>query len=150
MTRLRILYLEDHADTADVVLRLLTRERHDVVLATTLRAAESLCEQRVFDLLVCDIQLPDGNGQSLLAHARRTAPNTRGIVLSAHGRIEDTESSRNAGFIEHLTKPVTFEALCDAIRRVMEQPAKSSPEREDAKAPIDPEPQRVLHPIHPA
>jgi CheY-like chemotaxis protein len=68
------------------------------------------------DLLISDIELPDGTGLQLLASLRFDRP-VPGIALSGFGSSDDIELSRAAGFAFHLTKPVDFHALKEAIEQ---------------------------------
>ena len=70
-----------------------------------------------FDLLLSDIELPDGDGLFLMRElsAARRIP---GIAVSGFGAEEDRRLSREAGFLEHLTKPVDMSRLEAAIHRV--------------------------------
>ncbi|MDB5294729.1 MAG: domain S-box, partial [Phycisphaerales bacterium] len=73
-------------------------------------------DAHAFDLLISDIGLPDGTGLDLMRQIRgRTA--LRGIVLSGFGSEEDVRRSRDAGFDDHLTKPVNLDTLQNAIAR---------------------------------
>jgi len=111
----RILYVEDHSDTAEVVSRLLQSCGHDVTVAGTVDEARRLCAEGArFDLLIVDRQLPDGDGTKLLEFARKHGC-ARGIVLSADGMEEHVEASRNAGYSAHLVKPVRFAVLSAAM-----------------------------------
>jgi CheY-like chemotaxis protein len=72
-----------------------------------------------FDVLVSDIGLPDGRGTELLEkleHMLGHRPPS--VAMSGFGMDEDLERSRNAGFAEHLIKPVEFPSLHRAIVRV--------------------------------
>jgi CheY-like chemotaxis protein len=95
---------------------------HTVVAADTLASALEAASWQNYDLLVSDIQLPDGSGLELM---RRIAQDvgTAGIALSGYGSEGDIRDSLDAGFREHLTKPVTFQALEAAVRRVTTTPA---------------------------
>jgi CheY-like chemotaxis protein len=71
----------------------------------------------IFDLIVSDLGLPDGNGLDLMRQNRsRTA--TKGIALSGFGMDDDVRKSREAGFVEHLTKPIDIARLEESILRV--------------------------------
>ncbi len=62
---MRILVVEDHADTVDVVQRMLKKDGYNVTAALTLADATTACREGKFDLLICDIGLPDGDGWGL-------------------------------------------------------------------------------------
>ena len=111
---LRILLVEDHPDTARIMLRLLQGANYDVVWAATIEAALVAVEAQRFDLLVSDLGLPDGSGIDLMRRLRAQY-DLKGIALSGYGMEEDVQKSRDAGFVEHLTKPINMHALQRAI-----------------------------------
>lgn len=114
---LRILLVEDHADTAEVFARGIKSKGHDVQVAADYSTALRLGQNCDFDLLMCDIALPDGNGSDLLPTLRSICgnPALRGIILSAKGMAADLQQARAAGYEAHLIKPVTFEEIFAAI-----------------------------------
>jgi PAS domain S-box-containing protein len=114
---LTILLVEDNVDTLEFLSRLLREKGHDVLPAARLDSALRLAAGREFDVLVSDIELPDGNGHELMWRLRAQGT-TPGIALSGFGTADDVEMSLSAGFAEHLTKPVDFRRLMDAVDRV--------------------------------
>ena len=114
---LRILLVEDHEDTLRVMARLLRSFGHDVKTATTVKSALALSEGEAFDLLVSDIGLPDGSGLDIMRQVKAQR-RLKGIALSGFGQDEDFRRSREAGFEQHLTKPVNFQQLQQVIQRV--------------------------------
>jgi signal transduction histidine kinase len=112
---LKVLVVEDNRDTLRFLSLVLGRRGHAV------RTASSLSEARVelvagdLELLISDIELPDGTGLELMRElSGRGVP---GIAMSGFGTEEDVRQSREAGFFAHLAKPVEFRQLEDAIRR---------------------------------
>jgi signal transduction histidine kinase/ActR/RegA family two-component response regulator len=115
---LRILLVDDHPDTCAALERLLTLRGHSVVAANSMRSALEIAAGASFDLLISDVGLPDGNGMDLLRYLRTERP-IRGIAISGFGMDTDISKSLEAGFSEHLVKPVKLEKLEAAIARVM-------------------------------
>lgn len=115
----RILFVEDDPDTSSAMARLLTCCGHQVRTAASIGEATAAWNGEDFDLLITDIGLPDGSGLSLPAMLADTG-RPRAIVISGFGSDEDLHASRDAGFREHLVKPVSFAALQASIRAVME------------------------------
>ena len=111
---LRILLVEDHADTLRVLSRMVRGLGHAVTTAASVATALDASAAGPFDLLVSDVGLPDGSGVDLM---RRLRP-MPGIALTGYGMESDVEACRDAGFAAHLTKPVDFTRLEEAIRRV--------------------------------
>lgn len=114
----RILLVEDHADTAGLMQRLLEAEGHEVTIAETLTAALTAIEQSPPDLLISDLGLPDGSGLDLMRQLTACGRRIPGIALSGYGTATDIAQSRAAGFVEHLVKPISFDAVLAAINRV--------------------------------
>jgi len=110
---LRLLVVEDHIDTANTLLRLLSRYGYKVQAADSVARALEASRQNAFDVIVTDIGLPDGNGVELFQQIRQESEgrSVRGIALSGFGTEEDVARSRAAGFDDHLTKPVDFSVL---------------------------------------
>ncbi len=110
---LRLLVVEDHADTAAALKKLLTRRGYEVRSAETVAQALEVAEDFDFDVLVSDIGLPDGTGVDLMLQlsAEPGRRPFRGVALSGYGMQEDLERSSAAGFSHHLTKPVDFPLL---------------------------------------
>jgi len=119
--RLHLLVVEDHPDTARAMGRLLETCGYDVEVAASVQAALELVSrngERV-DLLISDVGLPDGTGLDLMRRLKELY-GLKGIALSGYGTQDDIRRSAEAGFAEHLTKPISFDRLQDAIHRVLE------------------------------
>jgi CheY-like chemotaxis protein len=110
----RILLVEDHRDTAMIMLRLLRSANYQVEWSATVKDALHAAANGHFDLVVSDLGLPDGSGVELM-RCLREKHGLKGIALSGYGMEEDVQKSREAGFSEHLIKPVNLEALRAAI-----------------------------------
>ncbi|PYK95277.1 MAG: hypothetical protein DME36_02625 [Verrucomicrobia bacterium] len=115
---LRILLVDDHRDTCTALERLLVRRGHLVAAAHNVRSAMEAAARNQFDLLISDIALPDGTGMDLMMQLRaiRGIP---GIAISGFGNNGDIEKSLQAGFSEHLVKPVKLEKLQAAMERAV-------------------------------
>jgi PAS domain S-box-containing protein len=115
---LRILLVDDNADTVRYLATVLRRRGHEVVTADCVAAARAAFDQATapFDLLLSDIELPDGDGLYLMRELRAQGL-IRGIAMSGFGAEEDRRQSREAGFFDHLTKPVDMSRLEAVILR---------------------------------
>jgi signal transduction histidine kinase/ActR/RegA family two-component response regulator len=115
---LRILLVDDHQDTCTALEKLLVRRGHLVAATHSIRSAMETAARNQFDLLISDIALPDGNGIELMMqlHAISKIP---GIAISGFGNNGDIEKSLQAGFAEHLIKPVKLDTLEAAIERAI-------------------------------
>ena len=111
---LRILLVEDHADSVRALVRLLQSRGHKVCAEETIASALQAVRGETFDLMICDIGLPDGTGFELLQEARKICQ-TPALALTGFGTEEDIAKSKAAGFDAHLAKPVNFQKLEAAI-----------------------------------
>jgi signal transduction histidine kinase/CheY-like chemotaxis protein len=113
-----LLVVDDHQDTCLGMKMLLERRGYRITLAHTADQAIKKAQREKFDLLISDIGLPDRSGYELMKELRATN-SMRGIALSGFGMENDVNQARAAGFSEHLTKPINFERLDEAIRNLL-------------------------------
>lgn len=112
-----ILVVDDHEDTLRSMKLLLNRLGYEVLAAENMTDALRLAEERHFDILLSDIGLPDGSGLELLKRLRAVR-NVPALALSGFGMDEDIDRSSEAGFADHLTKPVSIDRLQAAIAQL--------------------------------
>ncbi|MGH7939268.1 MAG: response regulator [Bryobacteraceae bacterium] len=114
-TPLRLLLVEDHESTLQVLSQLLVRAGHEVTSVRTVAGALAAATSHEFDLVISDLGLPDGAGTDLMRELRDTY-GLSGVALSGYGMEEDVARSLRAGFTSHLIKPVDFNQLQRALR----------------------------------
>ena len=113
---MRILIVEDHLDTAELMARLLRRGGHEVKIAQSVADATAVVSDGVvFDLALSDVILPDGSGIDLMPTLRE-----KGVrhAIAISGTAEDATRAGAAGFDSHLLKPVQFDQLLTLISRI--------------------------------
>lgn len=115
---LRLLLVEDHVDSAELLAELLEGYGHTVSIATSASAALTLASENQFDVLVSDVGLPDATGYELMAQIRERY-SMKGIAVTGSSRSADVERGRAAGFSMHLTKPVSLLSLEAALQQVV-------------------------------
>jgi DNA-binding response OmpR family regulator len=111
----RILLVEDHEDSAETLALILSMKGYQVTVARTVAEAARLASG--CDLVISDISLPDGTGLDLMRQLQRE-PALPAIAMSGYGTELDRRRSRDAGFAEHLTKPVNIDQLLATLRRI--------------------------------
>ena len=115
---LKILLVDDHQDTCAALEKLLVRRGHLVAATHNVRSAMETAVRNKFDLLISDIALPDGSGVDLMRQLRAISA-IPGIAISGFGNNGDIERSLQAGFSEHLIKPIKLDDLEAAIERAI-------------------------------
>src|SRR5207245_3263830 len=120
----RVLVVDDHHDTCTGMKRMLERRGYEITLAHSAEQALEKARMQDFDLLISDIGLPDRSGYDLMRELRNSK-GLRGIALSGFGMEHDVSKARAAGFSEHLTKPINFERLEEAIQNLIEPISQS-------------------------
>ena len=85
--------------------------------AADVRSALRFAAKNEFDVLLCDLNLPDGTGWELMERLRKAGP-VAGVAYSAFDEPEHIARSKAAGFSEHVVKGTTPETLVAAIDRI--------------------------------
>jgi two-component system response regulator PilR (NtrC family) len=117
----RILVVDSHADTLRLMERVLRWENYEVIPARDFHEGLRLGLSRTPDVLASEIRLPDGTGWQLIERLRQAYPGLVGVAASGVGSAADVARSERAGFCLHLTKPVDFGRLREAIRQCVEK-----------------------------
>jgi PAS domain S-box-containing protein len=115
--KLRLLLVDDHADTRGVLSRLLAKSGHEVMTADSAQKALEILDTGPFDVLISDIGLPETSGYELVRQAKQRQP-LAGVALSGLGMDEDVRRSLEAGFDHHLTKPINFQELQSVLGKI--------------------------------
>ena len=114
----RLLLVEDDTDTREALTRLLKAKGYSVTAVTTVSEAIQAGAAEAFDLLLCDLGLPDGNGADIIRHLKKSS-DLRAIALTGFGQEEDVASALEAGFNAHITKPIKIQVLHETILKTM-------------------------------
>ena len=114
----RILCIDDHEDTSEMLTLLLVQEDYEVVTATTMQEAILLATSQEFDLYVFDKHLPDGSGLELCTKLTEETPSVPCLVYSGDAyEIHRTEAFA-AGADEYVVKP-DIDGLIEGVRRLL-------------------------------
>lgn len=114
-----VLIVDDEAGIRTALRVNFSRNGWDVETASGVRDATRLLENKPFQLIVSDMRMPDGDGLEVMRSARRIAPGTAVILLTAFGTVPDAVEAMRSGAFDYLTKPVSFDQLEETAARVM-------------------------------
>jgi DNA-binding response OmpR family regulator len=125
----RILVAEDEAAIADFVNRGLSAEGYAVTVATNGNDALALALSEDFGLIVLDRMLPGRDGLEVLAALRVAKPGLRVILLTARTEIDDRVAGLDAGAVDYITKPFSFDELAARVRAHLRTPSQTESTR---------------------
>jgi len=115
-----VLIVEDEQIIRNTLCEFLAGEGYSVATAGNVNEALSLVRERDFQVAVCDVQLPDGDGIALLRSIHKINPATFILIITAYATVENAVDAFKAGAFDYLVKPVIFEDLENKLRRVFQ------------------------------
>ena len=123
----RVLYVDDHEDSAFMFKQLLSLSDYEVSVAATMELALTLAKSEEFDLYVLDKRLPDGTGVDLCRRLNQITPDVPVIFYSGDVYELHRQEALMAGASAYITKPA-IEKLIETVHQLLS-------ERECAAAP---------------
>jgi CheY-like chemotaxis protein len=114
------LVVDDVMDVTDMLALLLTHAGYEVSTASCAKDAIALAREHHFDVVISDIGMPEMNGYEL-ARTLRTLPGYEAVPMVAvtgYSMFDDRSRSLNAGFNEHVTKPIDPRPFLDLIEQL--------------------------------
>lgn len=121
----RILYIEDHADTRELVTLLLAQKSYEVITGSTIESGVALAGAGEFDLYLLDSWLPDGSGLELCRQIRQFDKTTPILFYSAAAYATDSEMALRSGAQAYLVKPSQPSELCELVTDLIESSGKT-------------------------
>jgi DNA-binding NtrC family response regulator len=118
-----VLVVDDEPSLRVTLSVLLRREGFQVTAVDGAAAARQALEREMYDVVITDLRLQDGDGREVVQTARRLYPDTGVIVLTAYGSIGSAVEMIKLGALDYLTKPVDPEELLLAVRKTLERQA---------------------------
>jgi DNA-binding NtrC family response regulator len=121
MANKSILIIDDDKIILDSLCEFLSSEGFEAEGAETFKSALSKLENNRYNLVITDINLPDGDGFEILDTLKSKHPQTVAIVITGYGTIESAVSSIKRGAHDYLTKPIIDDELRMAVARAINQ-----------------------------
>lgn len=113
--RQRVLVVDDHLDTAEILVELVSWLGHDARSANTGREALRVARDFAPQLVLLDLQLPDGSGYDLVGALRTVIRAPYIAAVTCWGRDEDRMRSYHAGLDQHVVKPLDVRKLREIL-----------------------------------
>src|SRR3974390_2276794 len=118
-SRGRVLIVDDEEVIASTLKEFLQGEAYEVATAMSMPVALGLIESFEPDVVLCDVQLPGGDGLTLLNRSLQVRPETLFIMITAYATVENAVAAFQRGAHDYLMKPGRFEDLLVRIERVV-------------------------------
>ncbi|WP_298864824.1 sigma-54 dependent transcriptional regulator [uncultured Gimesia sp.] len=115
-----VLIVEDEEVIRTSLAEYLNSEGYETMQASTVAKALELARSRDFNVAICDVQLPDGDGIELLRRLQNIKPSIFVLIITAYATVENTISAFKAGAFDYLVKPVIFDDLSHKLNRLFE------------------------------
>lgn len=112
-----ILVVDDSEDNLEIIKLFLNSYGGDADVASSGADAINMMKNKNYDIVLMDIEMPRMDGFQTIKELRNLKFKTPVIALTAHAMAEDRQKTKNAGFFDHVTKPIDFNYLINAIER---------------------------------
>ena len=116
---MRLLAVEDERELSELVKANLGRHGFAVDLAATLADAQACLKTTAYDVILLDLQLPDGDGLELLRAVRQSGRTIPVIAVTARDTVADRVSGLNEGADDYIVKPFALDELVARIHAVV-------------------------------
>jgi len=116
-----ILIVDDERSMREFLGIYLRREGYRIEAAQGAAEAMAALKSRVFDVVITDLRMPDTDGLTILAEAKRLHPDTEVIVVTAFSTTETAIAAMKAGAHDYLTKPFKIDEVSLVVERAMEK-----------------------------
>ncbi|MFH0757656.1 MAG: sigma-54 dependent transcriptional regulator [Bacteroidota bacterium] len=117
----RILIIDDEVKLRNLLTKIISYEGFDVHQAADCKTALKKMIENSFDVVLCDVRLPDGNGVDLLKELKGKYPITEVILLTAYGNIPDGVRAIKNGAFDYITKGDDNNKIIPLINRAIEK-----------------------------
>ena len=117
----KILIIDDEEKLRSLLARIIKLEGFTVTEAGTLKAGTKLLEKESFDVVLCDVKLPDGNGVDFVKEIKPGFPSVEIILLTAYGNIPDGIQAMKNGAFDYITKGDDNDKIIPLLNRAIEK-----------------------------
>ena len=117
----RLLVVDDEKSLLQFLELLFSEQDYDVTTADSVSAGREALERASFDLVLCDITMPDGSGLELLAEIKKNHERTAVIMMTAYTSTESAIEAMKLGAYDYVSKPFDVEELKILVQKALEK-----------------------------
>lgn len=121
---IQILVIDDEDPIRNLLARMIELEGYKAFKAADCQAAIKQMKSQQFDIVLCDVFLPDGNGVDFIFEIKKHAPDAEVILLTAHGNIPDGVQAIKNGAFDYITKGDDNRKIIPTISRAIDEVKK--------------------------
>lgn len=121
---IHILIIDDEDPIRNLLARMVELEGYQASKAADCRSALKMLNTQRFEVVLCDVFLPDGNGVNFIFDIHRIQPDAAVILLTAHGNIPDGVQAIKNGAFDYITKGDDNRKIIPTISRAIEESEK--------------------------
>ncbi|WP_304130211.1 sigma-54-dependent transcriptional regulator [Phocaeicola plebeius] len=121
---IQILVIDDEDPIRNLLARMIELEGYKVWKASDCQSALKLLKVQPFDVVLCDVFLPDGNGVDFIREIKKHRPDAEVILLTAHGNIPDGVQAIKNGAFDYITKGDDNRKIIPTISRAVDEVEK--------------------------
>jgi two-component system, NtrC family, response regulator AtoC len=118
-----ILVVDDEQPIRNLVREFLHRAGHDTIEAAGAEEALEILDEKLPDLIVCDMKMPKMDGLALIEEARKRDASLSIIMLTGYGTIETAVEAMRRGAVDFVEKPVSMDRLTGAVQKALNNQA---------------------------
>ena len=122
--------MDDEEAVCWALQRALTRDGHQVTVASCAEDAFEETKKHTPDTVVLDVRLPGMDGITALAEFQRTCPDAPVIIITAHGNLNTAVKAVEGGAFDYLAKPFDLDQALETVQRALQRRFTSTPESE--------------------
>ena len=116
-----ILIIDDEVKLRNLLTRILSLEGVEVTEAGTYKEGLQTFQKQCFEVVFCDVKLPDGNGVDMVTEIKKKHPDTEVILLTAYGNIKDGVQAMKNGAFDYITKGDDNDKIIPLLHRALEK-----------------------------
>jgi len=121
MTKAKLLLLEDDPNLSESISEYLEEQGFEVVCVYDAQMAEETLYEQKFDLLLLDVNVPSGDGFSLLKESRKRGNSTPAIFITSRNAMSDVEAGFESGGDDYIRKPFALKELLLRIQTILKR-----------------------------
>ncbi len=108
---MQVLVVDDESSIRRLAEKELSSERRCITTVGSIAEARRAFSKDAFDIVLLDMQLPDGHGMDLLAYFQEQAPEVQVVIITGFGDVDDAVQAMKLGAYDYITKPYALDRL---------------------------------------